>query len=93
MSNAGSVQGIGEENLPASLRNSRLLSAKNIRLLASVAEMPVIDPGFEDGRLKNIFHYYAINPQEMEKELHQYAEELLDAGHLQQAWQVLLTLD
>jgi hypothetical protein len=93
MSNSGPLQGMGEENLPASIRNSSLLSKKNIHLLASVAALPVVDAVFEDGRLKNIFQYYAINPAEMEKELHLYANELLNSGKLQQAWQVLLTLN
>ncbi|MEY2916601.1 MAG: hypothetical protein RIS73_315, partial [Bacteroidota bacterium] len=37
--------------------------------------------------------YYSINPDEMEKELHFYAKELLDAGKVNQAWQVLLALN
>ena len=50
-----------------------------------------IDPAFNDDRLKNIIQYYSINPDEMEKELHIYAKELLDAGKVNEAWQVLLS--
>jgi hypothetical protein len=53
--------------------------------------MPVIDPSFDDARLKEIIQYYSINPEEMEKELHDYAKKLLDEGKLKEAWQVLLT--
>jgi hypothetical protein len=52
----------------------------------------MIDPAFEDEKLKNIFQYYAVDPDEMEKELHLYAAELLDKGKVAEAWQVLLAL-
>ncbi len=29
--------------------------------------MPCVDPAFEDDKLKNIFQYYAIDPEEMGK--------------------------
>ena len=41
---------------------------------------PVIDPSFEDEKLKNIFQYYSLNPAEMENELHEYAAGLLNEG-------------
>lgn len=46
---------------------------------------------FEDDRLKNIIQYYSINPDEMEKELHLYAKELLEKRKVDEAWQVLLS--
>ena len=49
-----------------------------------------MNPGFEDERLKNIVQYFSINPDEMEKELHRYAKELLDQNNVHIAWQVLL---
>jgi hypothetical protein len=54
--------------------------------------MPMVDPAFDDDRLKNIIQYYSINPDEMEKELHLYAKELLDIGKVTAAWQVLLAI-
>ncbi len=48
---------------------------------------------FEDEKLKNIFQYYSTDPDEMEKELHLYAATLLDEGKVNEAWQVLLTLE
>ena len=82
--------GIGVDVLPESIRTSNILTGNNLGQLANVHEFPVIDPLFEDERLKNIFGYYAINPDEMEEELHKYAKELLDTGRVQEAWQVLL---
>jgi len=82
--------GIGVDALPESIRNSSVLTGNNLGMLANVNEMPVIDACFEDDKLKNIFQYYSLNPDEMEKELHRYAKELLDTGKVNEAWQVLL---
>ena len=84
--------GIGVDAIPLSIRNSKILSGNHLGQLANVYEMPMIDPAFEDEKLKNIIQYYSINPDEMETELHLYAKELLDAGKLTEAWQVLLSM-
>ncbi len=84
--------GIGLDALPASIRNSKILSGNNLGQLANVHRMPDIDPAFDDERLKNIFQYYSADPEEMELELHRYAKALLEAGKTAQAWQVLLSI-
>lgn len=83
--------GVGVDALPLSIRNSRILTGNNLGMLANIHEMPVIDPSFEDEQLKNIIQYYSITPDEMEKELHRYAQQLLEEGKVREAWQVLLT--
>ncbi len=82
--------GIGVDALPASVRNSKILSGNDLGLLGNVHEIPVVDPAFDDDKLKNIILYFSINPEEMEAELHRYAKELLAAGKVNEAWQVLL---
>lgn len=82
--------GIGVDALPESIRNSKMLTGNNLGQLANVHEMPFVDPTFNDDKLKNIIQYYSINPEEMDIELHRYAKELLDAGKIYEAWQVLL---
>jgi flavin reductase (DIM6/NTAB) family NADH-FMN oxidoreductase RutF len=82
--------GIGVDALPETIRNSKILTGNNLGMLANVHEMPVIDPSFDDARLKDIIQYFSINPDEMDRELHRYAKELLEAGKLHEAWQVLL---
>jgi flavin reductase (DIM6/NTAB) family NADH-FMN oxidoreductase RutF len=82
--------GIGIDALPASIRDSKLLTGNNLGQLANVHEMPVIEPSFDDNNLKQIIQYYSINPDEMEKELHSYAKKLLGEGKVKEAWQVLL---
>ena len=82
--------GIGIDALPETILKSKILTGNNLGQLANVHEMPFVDPAFTDDRLKNIIQYYSINPDEMDKELHTYAKELLDAGKVDEAWQVLL---
>lgn len=84
--------GIGVDALPAAIRNSTILTGNNLGQLANVNEMPLIDPAFDDARLKDIIQYFSINPDEMEKELHVYAKNLLDEGKVREAWQVLLAV-
>jgi hypothetical protein len=83
--------GIGIDALPDAIRNSKILSGNHLGMLANVNEQPVIQPSFDDDKLKNIIQYYSLNPADMEKELHSYAAELLNEGKLNEAWQVLLT--
>jgi flavin reductase (DIM6/NTAB) family NADH-FMN oxidoreductase RutF len=84
--------GIGIDNLPESVKHSNLLTGNHLGQLANVHELPVIDPSFEDEKLKNIFQYYSLNPAEMEIELHSYAAALLNEGKVNEAWQVLMSL-
>jgi flavin reductase (DIM6/NTAB) family NADH-FMN oxidoreductase RutF len=84
--------GIGVDALPLYIRNSKILTGNNLGQLANVYDMPTVNPAFNDDRLKNIFQYYSVNPDEMEKELHIRAKELLDNGKVREAWQVLLAL-
>jgi flavin reductase (DIM6/NTAB) family NADH-FMN oxidoreductase RutF len=84
---------IGVDALPESIRNSKILTGNNLGQLGNVHEMPFIDATFNDEKLKNIIQYYSINPTEMEEELHLYAKELLDAGKVQNAWQILLAMN
>lgn len=85
--------GIGVDALPASIRNSRILTGNNLGQLGNAEAIPEIDPSFDDTHLKEIIQYYSISPDEMEKELHTYAKKLLDEGKVKEAWQVLLSLN
>jgi flavin reductase (DIM6/NTAB) family NADH-FMN oxidoreductase RutF len=82
--------GIGIDALPASIRESKVLTGNQLGMLANIHELPAIDPAYEDDRLKDIIQYFSINPGEMEQELHLYAQTLLDKGKVQDAWQVIL---
>jgi flavin reductase (DIM6/NTAB) family NADH-FMN oxidoreductase RutF len=85
--------GIGFDALPSGIRYSKYLTGNHLGQLANVHEMPVVQPSYEDEHLKNIIQYFSVNPEDMEKELHQYAARLLDGGKVDEAWQVLLAID
>lgn len=83
--------GIGFDALPASLRNSRVLTGNELGQLANVHELPIIDAGYDDPHLRQIIQYYSLNPDDMERELHTHAAKLLRDGKVEAAWQVLLS--
>jgi flavin reductase (DIM6/NTAB) family NADH-FMN oxidoreductase RutF len=85
--------GIGIDALPPAIRESRILTGNDLARLANVHALPAVDPAFEDERLRHIFQYYAVSPDEMEAELHSYARQLLAEGKVGEAWQVLLALN
>jgi flavin reductase (DIM6/NTAB) family NADH-FMN oxidoreductase RutF len=85
--------GIGFDALPSGIRYSKYLTGNHLGQLANVHEMPVVQPSYEDEHLKNIIQYFSVNPEDMEKELHQYAARLLDQAKVDEAWQVLLAID
>lgn len=82
--------GMGIDALPVSIRSSKILSGNNLGQLANCTAIPVVDPSFQDDHLKHIIQYFSVNPEEMEKELHTYAQQLLEKGDTSAAWQVLL---
>jgi flavin reductase (DIM6/NTAB) family NADH-FMN oxidoreductase RutF len=82
--------GIGVDALPISIKNSKILTGNHLGQLANVNEMPAVDVSFADDKLKNIIQYFSINPDDMEKELHSYAMQLLDKNMVKEAWQILL---
>ncbi len=84
--------GIGIDQLPAEIKNSPILTGNNLAQLANVYELPMVDNTFEDDGLKQIIQYYSVNPSEMENEIQRYAKKLLDAGKVDEAWQVLLAV-
>ena len=73
--------------------NLNILTGNNLGQLGNVHHMPDVDPSFDDMKLRQIIQYYSVNPDDMEKELHRYAKELLDAGHVTEAWQILLAIN
>ena len=85
--------GIGIDALPPAIRQSRILTGNDLGQLANVHVLPTVDPAWHDDRLKQIFQYYAVSPDEMEAELHSYARQLLSQGKVHEAWQVLLALN
>jgi flavin reductase (DIM6/NTAB) family NADH-FMN oxidoreductase RutF len=83
--------GMGIDALPPSIRHSKFLSGNDLGQLANITSIPMVDPTYQDDHLKQIIQYFSLNPEEMEKELHRHASNLLGKGDTQAAWQVLLS--
>jgi hypothetical protein len=79
----------GSIALPENIRNSKILTVIISDNSGTCMFYPAIDPSFEDDTLKNIFQYYSINPEEMEKELHVYARSYLQIEGVR-GWQCLI---
>lgn len=75
--------GIGIDNIPASIRNSNVLTGNNLGLLGSVEQLPTAE---------EIATYKATHKQSFAgaAELHTYAKMLLDVNKVSEAWKVLL---
>lgn len=84
--------GMGMDALPEAIRHSPILTGNQLAQLAGVPDYPDIDPTYNDKRLTDIFLYFSLIPEEMERELHSYAAQLLREGKVREAWQVLLAL-
>ena len=81
--------GVGIDALPESIRHSSVLTGNHLGKLGNMHQLPEVDPSFNDPHVRQIFQYYSLNPEEMEREIHQYAARLLDEGRIEDAWQCL----
>jgi len=82
--------GVGIDALPAHIRNSDVLSGNNLGMLGNSAAIPVVAEVLYEDRLTQILREYADDDKVRIHALHIYAKELLDEGHVDKAWQVLL---
>lgn len=82
--------GIGIDALPAAIRNSRILTGNNLGMLGNSTTIPVITDLPADDQLNVILREHSHNTDAKQLALHQYAHELLESGHIEKAWQVLL---
>jgi len=74
--------GIGFDAIPLTIKSSTILTANNLGLLASVEALPTFE---EISEFKK-----TIKPFESISELHKYAQSLLNANKVKDAWLVLL---
>ena len=91
VSKPNTALGMGIDALPAAVRTSQILTGNDLGQLANFTCIPPVDPVFQDDHLKQIIQYFSVNPDEMEKEIHRYASQLLTQGEAAAAWQVLLS--
>jgi flavin reductase (DIM6/NTAB) family NADH-FMN oxidoreductase RutF len=86
--------GIGVDSLPASIRNSTILTGNNLGQLGNVESLPTDDEisAFEsDPELRQILDATIGDSKTRERELHVYAKKLLESKDVSKAWKVLLS--
>jgi flavin reductase (DIM6/NTAB) family NADH-FMN oxidoreductase RutF len=85
--------GIGVDSLPASIRNSAVLTGNNLGQLGNVESLPTdeeIDAFRTDPELRQILDATIGDSKTRERELHHYARKLLESKEVIKAWKVLL---
>ncbi|MCO6483099.1 MAG: flavin reductase family protein [Flavobacteriales bacterium] len=87
--------GVGVDALPASVRNSRILSGNDIGNLASARSIPdeTAVNEYKLTELADLFINLEDDAPGLEKALHQRAKALLEAGNREEAWKTLLAFN
>jgi Flavin reductase like domain len=83
--------GIGVDALPAHIRNSKILTGNDLGMLGNSTSIPIVSIETVDDRLTSILKQFTHDEEEKIDALHLYAKELLAAGNVGHAWQVLLS--
>ncbi|CAA9229319.1 MAG: Nitrilotriacetate monooxygenase component B [uncultured Cytophagales bacterium] len=86
-------RGIGIDQLPAPVRNSRILTGNNLGRLANVEKLP--DPAAvrdfrQASAIREAFAQSGNRPEALESHLHALAKQFLEANQVEQAWLTLL---
>ncbi len=82
--------GIGIDALPQAIRHSPVLTGNDLGILGNCTSIPfVAEPVFDD-RLSSILKALTHDEDAKKEALHTYAKELLNAGNVTMAWQVLM---
>ncbi|HTK20705.1 MAG TPA: flavin reductase family protein, partial [Mucilaginibacter sp.] len=85
--------GIGVDNIPYAIRNSRVLTGNNLGQLGNVEILPTDEEAEAYSQLpeiKEILDATIGDNQTRELQLHLKAKQLLDDGRVEEAWKVLL---
>jgi flavin reductase (DIM6/NTAB) family NADH-FMN oxidoreductase RutF len=88
--------GIGFDQLPAGIKNSRVLTANNLGQLGSIEHLPTTEEiaGYKSsGAITEAFELYGKNREKLHEHLHHIAKSLLNENKTAEAWKVLLSDD
>ncbi|MEQ8473124.1 MAG: flavin reductase family protein [Marinoscillum sp.] len=86
-------KGMGVDQIPKSIKNSKILTGNHLGKLGNVEEMPgdeAVKAFAKEPEVSAILEYADIEPDETQTELHKLAAQHLDAGDPISAWKVLL---
>jgi len=87
--------GIGVDQIPLDIRNSKVLTGNNLGQLGNVESLPDETEvnEFKLIELSELHQEYEDEPIQLELELHKRAKELLDNNKVNEAWKTLLTFN
>lgn len=87
--------GLGFDQLPANIRNSKFLSGNDLGMLANCEQLPDADSIAIHQKMNKelaVILQKDIDLADKEEALHRLAHEMLEQGKIQDAWKVLLSL-
>lgn len=85
--------GIGVDQLPASIRNSKVLTGNHLGQLGNVERLPGPEEVMHyrnSGALNESFETYGQDGEKLKEHLHHIAARLLNEGNVHEAWLVLM---
>lgn len=90
-----STLGIGVDNIPADIRNSKVLTGNNLGQLGNTEHLPdeTAVNEYKLTELSEIFLAFKDNAIILEQKLHERAKDLLDKGLVTEAWKTLLAFN
>ena len=87
--------GMGVDRLPDSIRLSNILTGNNLGQLGNIENLPdekSLDEFRRRDFMKELFSKFGHNKSALHIKLHELAKTLLEQGHVEEAWKVLLCL-
>lgn len=86
--------GIGIDQIPEYIRNSKVLTGNNLGQLGNIEKLPStleVSSFKNSGAINEAFEIYGKNGFKLEDHLHHLAKGLLENGKVEEAWKVLLS--
>jgi flavin reductase (DIM6/NTAB) family NADH-FMN oxidoreductase RutF len=85
--------GIGVDAIPEEIRLSPVLTGNNLGQLGNVKQLPSpeeVEQMLNNSEIRNMIYRLENDKENLQVQLHIKAKQLLDAGHVHDAWRVLL---
>ncbi|HRH67063.1 MAG TPA: flavin reductase family protein [Bacteroidia bacterium] len=88
-----SALGIGYDQIPESIRQSSILTGNNLGQLGNVHQLPdaaAVHEFRQKDFMKDLKTRFGKHPELLTNKIHELAKTLLEKGHTEEAWKVLL---
>ncbi|UTW64564.1 flavin reductase family protein [bacterium SCSIO 12741] len=87
--------GIGVDQIPEDIRNSKFLTGNDLGMLGNVENLPdeTTVNEFKLIELSDLFMEHEDEPTRLEEELHKHAHQLLNNNQVEDAWKTLLSFN